>query len=229
MSAPLSRRLRAPIIESVGAPPARHAERVVDEMLAWMHQARGPMELRCRGLLDPRKMSTPEKQMEAGKRLAETVGWLGLDCTVAPAKRGRYLINLTSWTIWCAERDRIVMRDEALPERAWLAVVTAAYTGRNYVSRVAWWPFLLVSRHACVRLAERAGVRTVGGLVRALRDIWDEVRDLIGEDPNDEKWINPPDGCWRVPAPGGCWAVLEPHAVSKDKLVLKTILSPEML
>lgn len=220
-----------PTIQSSGPPPDRHAERVVDEMLRYLHQARPRLSVAAEALLDNRRMGTPEGQRRVVARLRKAMGPLALDLRLKPAKRGKYSMLLVDWTIWDPIRDREVDYDKPPPPTAWLAAVVSLYTGANYIPKVRSGERLLLSRHSIVRLAQRADVRTVEDLIEALRGLWAAAYLLIQLKPSGS-WLKPPDGAWLVPSSfdgSGPVAVFEPDSSGAPRLVVKTILDRAMV
>ena len=82
-----------------------------------------------------------------------------------------------------------------------------------------------MTRHACVRLAQRANVRTTSDLINAARQLWLAPFKLMSERLPNDNWLDPPGDAWRLPlADGGPVAVLEPDMNGARRLVVKTVL-----
>jgi len=85
---------------------------------------------------------------------------------------------------------------------------------------------LIISRHACLRLAMRAEVKTVPDLLAAVRELWEVVSQFVNDHPNREllEWLAeaPAEG-WRLTMPRGTVAVVGQYNDDR-RLVVKTIL-----
>jgi hypothetical protein len=199
----------APKIESLGAPPEKHAERVTREMVAFLHAERPQLEAKAKGMIDPRQMGTHKGLERTADRLIKALGPLALSVYVARATRGRGMLLFADWGTW----DPIAGK-----EAAWLAGFLTTLRATNYVLDLRSNARLLVSRHAIARLAERADVRTVEHLLLATRALWTATFQLMTRNPDG--WLTP---C-RLPLPGGQIAILEPDRSGEPRLVTKTIL-----
>jgi len=219
----------APSIASVGPPPTRHAERVVDAMLVWLHGRQAEVFARARGSFKSSQMGNPVGQERAVARLRKALGEMALGLYLSPAKRGKYRLTLVQWMIWNTTKDELTAPEEPCPASAQLAIVVSF---RSALSRHEWEPTIpmLVTRHAIVRLAERADVRTVGDLIEALRQLWLVLYDLLMRDVLDGviagdkgRWCNPPPEGWRVRMDSGPIAVIG-RDENSNRLLVKTIL-----
>lgn len=167
-----------PRIQSVGIPPDKHAEPITDQMLAYLHAEYGRLWDNVAGSLAKKQLGNPIAQQRAVARFARAAGALALDIQLQTGKRGKFHLVFVSWLLWDPARDTMADTKLPPPATAWLAIGYAS-TGRS-LEWTCGVP-LLLRRHACVRLAQRAGVRTVADLMTALRELWDAMAVLIEE------------------------------------------------
>ena len=146
------------------------------------------------------------------------------------AKRGKGVLAFADWAVWNPITGKEANSDLP-PPVAWLAVFLTTYQPAKYSPDLKSSARLLVSRHAIIRLAQRANVRTVNDLITALRDLWAKTFKLIeGSIGSDSDWLEPDKGgAWRIPLATGQIAVLEPDKGGAWRLVVKTILDPGMV
>jgi hypothetical protein len=214
----------APSIQSIGPPPTRHAERVVDEMLVFLHRQHGVFFEKARRVIDPRQMGTPVGLRRTSSRLMDSLGVLALAVYVQEAKRGKGSVSFADWTVWDVEAGKEA--GEAMPLNACLAAFMNTYRCVHHRPQIVSTAPLLVSRHACVRLAQRADVRTVSDLILVMRDLWAKTFALITGP--EKSWLEPHDGHWRIPLAQGQIAILTPCHDGARRLVVKTILDRNM-
>ena len=200
----------APTIQSIGPPPTAHATRIVGLMLERLHRDHQAARARLKGILNPRQLGTPVGQMRVFERLKRAAGDTAIDLKNyirKKKKRGKFLLMLASWAP--ATPDGFPIEDESLPHGAGLMALTASYRIERHELATHGGATLTVSRHALVRLAERADVRDVPEMLQAIRSLWAVAMALMAE-PN-EVWRHPPRRAgWQVPVAEGV-AVLIPH------------------
>lgn len=213
-----------PEISSIGPPPDRHAERIVDEMLVWLHGHQGDIWERCRGSLRRSQMGNPVGQQRAVARLKRALGDMALEVGLVTGKRGKYYLTLSQWMVWDSGRNTLAEPNREPPTSPWIAIaisfqgVDTKHEWRNSIP-------MLVTRHAMVRLAQRAGVRTVADLILAMRDLWGVLYDLVMA-TDTEEWLTPPPAGWRLRMEGGAIAVIGRQDEKPRRLIVKTILDP---
>ena len=227
--------MNAPVIRSVGPPPDAHAQRIVHEMLRWLHTERARLSWRCTEMIDVGQMGSLVGQQRVTERVRKTMGSLALDIRLAPGKRGKFTLMVVDWTIVDAETGKAAEDDGApTPDRAWLGAVMSLYTGLHHRPVTHVKMPLVVSHHACVRLAQRAGVRTVGDMIVAMRELWRAVFILMDR-CKDDVWLDPPNCGWHVPIKVG--ETLSVVVLERDKsteknrhrLVAVTVLDESMV
>ena len=229
-----------PAISSIGPPPERHAERIVGEMLAWLHVENHRLWQILAGSLDLNQMGNPVGQERAVRRFRDKAKPLLLDFRLVTGKRGKYKLTLVTWEIWDVVNHRVADASGLLPPYGCLAVGFAQKRGRGWpdgkaIDRWRYSTTLIISRHACLRLAMRAEVKTVPDLLAAVRELWETVAVFVNELPDEEvvrekegdeerRWWQtaPPEG-WRLTMPRGTVAVVGQYNDS-PRLVVKTIL-----
>ncbi len=147
-------------------------------MLAFLHQRRMKLQPGLEGALDPRRMGNPTAQLRRQFHASTASGPTAPTSTLAPAKRGKFLLKFTEWALY---RDGAIVESVVLPPGAGIAAVTTIMRAANYQSEeIEAVLAFRVARHALERLAERADVRTVG-------EIFGLHRLAVGRD-------NGPDG-----------------------------------
>lgn len=216
----------SPRIQSVGPPPDRHAERVVDEMLVWMHGKQHDLLRNVLGKLDHRRLGGPHGQMKVANRLIAAGKDYVFNLDLKTGKRGKFRIAFSAWAIWDTLNNDTADTDRPPPPLCSVAVVLIDLQGNGHQcpKTDAMTP-MLVTRHACIRLAQRVGVRTVPDLILALHAIWSPTLKLI----SGPRWLNPPKGVWLLPlVEGGPVAVLKPD-LADERLIVTTILAADMV
>lgn len=218
--------LTPPMIESVGSPPDRHAERIVDEMLVWLFKRSREVWLNSKGTFNHKQMGNPVGQERAVERLKQAIGDLLLHCHLEPGKRGKFHLTLVQWMIWNSTQGLVCNpKTEPPPPTAWIAIATS-FCDRDLEWRTA--VPMLVTRHAMVRLAQRAGVRTVPDLLLAMRELWWVLYELVVRDDTLKgHWTDPPPEGWRLPMDRGAIAVVGREEQGMRRMLVKTILNPK--
>jgi hypothetical protein len=230
-----------PAIRSLGAPPDRHAERVVNDMLAWLHAGQTERWAKAKGAINSSQMGSVVGQQRAVARFAKIVGDLALRVELSPAKRGKYHLRLVSWIAFDPVRNDAVLPGEPLPPAAQLAVVVSYCSGANH--RPQWNSGIpvVISRHAMIRCAQRKNVRTVNGLLLAVRELWDAAESVVlkmvadgvarsesGKTHADAWFAAIPSVGVRVPLSDGRIAVIaQASLLDKHTLIVKTVLSAD--
>lgn len=178
----------APQIQSIGVPRDIHAERIVGEMLRFLHDRRREMYERATIAVAVNQMGTPKGQTRAVERLTKAMGLALLDIRLKPAKRGKFVLEVVDWGLWDPAKDDLLSdTDLAPPTTVWLAAVRNVSTGVNYRVVTQTTAPMIVTHHACARLAQRAGVRTVDDLIVAMRELWRVTLALMAQHSDD--WL----------------------------------------
>lgn len=229
-----------PFIQSLGAPPEKHAYRVVGEMCRWLVGE----QHRFDGLLSDAaesgrsKLGTPKAQVKFVDRVravnAKTLIKFEL---VRSGKRGKFLIRWIRWKVVRPYSLESIKPGDVVPERPWLVCDAATFTGRN-AGGLRWYRLFVLTHHAMQRLAECGSVRTVDDLLDALKIIWaglwdrmdKGVREFFGISLDEhlatkfeDKQTKPV--LWKIPVAGGlAICVKKPERA----FVVKTVLRPGM-
>jgi hypothetical protein len=158
-----------PIIQSVGLPPEKHADRVIAEMLRVIAQQQPPLITRLKQIVKTMPDGNPSAQQKIKNKLEEIGGLLIPDVFLIPGKRGRFTIDLTTIAAWNSEcQDYIREATDCIPDKPWLACLIVRYQSKGhhrYETSTA--KVLLVTHHALSRLAQRYGAQTVNDLLIA--------------------------------------------------------------
>ena len=180
-------------------------------------------------MINVRKMGSIKAQRRACDRILKLMSGLCVDLQLIPAKRGRFSLVLVSWSMWDPNIGATLEDGAPPPANTGIAIVLNEYTGANHIPQSRVGIPLVVTGHAIVRLAMRAGVRNIGDLIRSLRALWEAVSALL-EDKSVEEWLEPPEGAWRLPLRGddadSPIVVLERDRDGAERLVVVTVLPP---
>ena len=189
----------APVIQSPGPPPERHAARVVGEMCRWLagEQWRINALLKEYMAAEARRGGTrlgnPKAQRRFAERLVMHAGSRGLiDIKLTPGKRGHYALLVAYWALAAPGAETPLWQDDPIPERPWLTCVAELRAPKDPELERITRPVTL-THHAMQRLAERCGARTTDDLLAALRQLWLAL----------EKTGEVPDRSLRIPVAGG--------------------------
>jgi hypothetical protein len=220
--------MNVPIIQSVGPPPALHADRVTAEMLKYIVATHIALWRDIGNTFRNGSLGNPIGQQRLLRRL-EAIGGAFLPvCRLNPGKRRHFTITLVEIAPWDQNRDAVITEDDPVPVKSWLAAVvtTLKGLGPDKFDTVARIP-LVASHHALSRLCQRANART--------------PRDLIATDAMCEAFLVASkadrfDGvaeqrfAFTLPDAmgGGAVAVSEPYKGGDTHTrVVKTVLPPD--
>jgi hypothetical protein len=118
--------MKLPTIQSVGAPPEEHADRIVAEMLHLLVRGRLAYERHIKAAIYLPD-GNPRAQAKLAGRLRQS-GWpfiLSADLIQA-GKRGRYVLSFATLDGWSPSRQRIIADEGDIPQKPWLAVSLTA-------------------------------------------------------------------------------------------------------
>jgi hypothetical protein len=195
MNAIVSMKILPPTIQSVGPPPEKHAMRIVSEMIEYLHDRQRDLWARAAGSINTKQMGSVVGQERAIARFQKQNEGLILKTWFTPGSRGRYKLRAVMWMIWNPAGDGghgdMAGPNNPLPDNAQLAVGIAVRTGRD--TEFKTYVPLVITRHAMVRLAERAGVRTVDDLLLVMKLLWNAAMALAEETRTE----TPPAAGWR--------------------------------
>jgi hypothetical protein len=213
-----------PQIVSIGPPPERHAERVVDEMLDFMRKLQPQLRDRGHHILDLNRMGGKRGQERCVQRFLVSIAPLVLGWHLQTGKRGRFEFQFTTWAAWDPNKNEMLQASGPLPPGACLLAHAAILTGANYTPKWVGAPLLMISRHACIRLAMRSSVRTIRDLIEAMRELWDVFHKPM---ETGQESVN----LWHIPfffRKDSLVAVVTRHRSDERRFVVKTILDVNM-
>ena len=168
----------APVIQSPGPPPERHAARVVGEMCQWL----AGEQWRIRAVFSEymaaearrggARLGNPKAQGRFAARLKKHAASRGLiDIQLTRGKRGHYALDLVYWVLAAPHAEMPLWQHDLIPERPWLTCVTHHLVPKEPELERATRDVTL-THHAMQRLAERCGARTTDDLISALGQLW---------------------------------------------------------
>jgi hypothetical protein len=215
-------------IQSFGAPPPQHADRVIGQMLGRLAEQVAHLPDTIRAVVHNSKDGGPRAQQRMASRLEEAGkvnGCKNIIAMLRPGKRGKYEIRLVFWTGWDPARDCEIGPGDHVPGKPWVAVWVATVSseggGRE---RVGWTrhPLIFVSHHLASRAAQRLGVRTLGQLQTMIGNVAAAGLNLV-TDKDFDAALNPPPAGWRTRLGDNATVVLQRHA-EKPALLAVTVL-----
>jgi hypothetical protein len=194
----------------VGAPPERHADRVIAEMLRELAVRRAQLRPAIQDAFARSSDGSPRAQQKMATRIKQA-GAVYVD--LRPGKRGRYEIDIYEWMGWDPATDSEIEIGDAIPEKPWIAcqITSVQSKGRGRFEECSW-PFLFVTHHVLSRAAQRFGLRTSKGIEDTVRTIWNAAMTLLDKIDKDA-WLSPP--------PWGHRLQLERNDGSKAVVVLR--------
>jgi hypothetical protein len=213
-------------IQSVGAPPEKHADRIVSLMLRHLAQQHAKLWETVNDIT--KSPHTRDGNPRAQRKLEARIKALGVNFVhLEPGKRGRYRLSVNGWTGFDPAVDRRIAADDPIPAKPWLANWHHIIEGKGH----GWVDFysravLYLTHHSLSRVTQRWQVRTLADLLRVIEAIGAAALSHIASsqtEGNEDTWhITPPEGI-RVPFPNhSSVMVLKQHEKHKA-LVVTTI------
>jgi hypothetical protein len=180
-------------VQSVGAPPERHADRVIAAMLRDLAKRRARIAPAITSAIVNSKDGGPRAQ----QRMVERIHQAGAQFVhLKPGTRGRYELTIIEVTGWNPINDEEIGADDLIPAKPWLAVFATMMKGRDKAKRgaeaVKSVPVLFVSHHALSRCAQRFALRTSEHIIATVAAIWNAVM-TSGLSP-EQLFSAPPQG-----------------------------------
>lgn len=208
--------MSVPAIRSEGAPPERHAARVVAEMCRWLAQVERSMYANMQEELNNHagRLGNPKAMYRFAVQLSKKpkVNRLLLHVGIIPAKRGRGGFQFLTWKM-VAPSGEDVEADKWIPAAPWLACTVNILWVRDQKASCVG-TIATFTHHAMQRLAERCKARTIDDLLKALRAIALWIRDNHTEGATT----------LRIPVFGGT-AIVE--WAPEHGWLVKTVLPPD--
>jgi hypothetical protein len=219
--------LSLPEINSVGAPPVRHADRIVASWLRHLAERNATLWNVVQEITkDPYcRDGSPKAQ----RRLESKVKAAGATHTILETgKRGRYRLLAFSWTGWDPVRDAPITIDDDVPDKPWIASYSYEVLGMGHGRmRFGTYTALMISHHALSRCVQRWRITTFPQIEKVVEVIGtvglNAITNLEAKDKH--RWHVTPDCGLRIPFPGSGKSVmiLKGH-VTRQALVVATIL-----
>ena len=176
------------VIQSVGPPPDRYANRIVGAMLRELVKQRARYTDTLMRTIYTSKDSNPAAQ----QRLADKIKANGaLEVKLEPGKRGKYKIYFYDLTGWDIQREKeIFTYDRISDDTNYCLVVNANMlislgNGHEYKT-VNGARILLISKHVLMRLVQRFDARTPADLLKGAENITSAALELAGRLGLDE-------------------------------------------
>jgi hypothetical protein len=207
------------MIQCVGAPPERHADRVVAQMLRDLARKRAQLMPAIITAID--KSGSPKAQQKMAERVRQAGA---VKVILEPGKRGRYELEIYELAGWDPIRDEEISVGDPIPEKPWIAyyLTRLESKGRGRGFEFASASALLITHHALSRTAQRLGFRTSEHMLHAATLIWNATAGFINN--NSGRWIDPPPQGQRAPLGiGDAIVVLKRHETRKTTLVAATV------
>jgi hypothetical protein len=158
-------------IQSVGAPHALHADRIVANMLRQLAEENAVLWALVHGIT--RDPFARDGNPRAQAKLEAKVRAAGADYTILETgKRGRYRLSVYAFTGWDPIRDQRITVDDEPPEKPWLTywsymVEGVGRGGLKLYSRGV----LYLTHHSLSRVTQRWQVRTLSDLRKVIHTI----------------------------------------------------------
>lgn len=163
-----------PKLQSVGPPPAPHADRVVAGMLRWTIEQRGKRLMAMQKILDRRKDATPEQQERLLTQLEDasepfTIG----GALIEQKKRGRYRMAIYMIDGWDPAHNCYIDPKHPMPPQPWLACGDLQIIGKgHHLYEQQSCVSILVTHHALSRAAQRLAAKSPGDLLAIAKHIF---------------------------------------------------------
>lgn len=184
-----------PEIASIGAPPERHADRVVAEMLRFIAREHADPLKRIGSAINHNRAGNPVAQQRMCEAIRRAGGDTVIDVELVKAgKRGRFVIAFYDWCPWDEARQAEIRPGDPIPDKPWLACNLNLIYGRAGNGwEVDASHILFITHHALSRLAQRCDARTVDDMIAATKALWRAYRNY--RKPLGDVKQNPtPDG-----------------------------------
>jgi hypothetical protein len=199
--------MTAPVIQSIGPPPERHAQRMAGEMTRWLIEQQFKIDAAWREAVVGRNDGNPNGQKKMVAKLKAIGGMNLFWIQLFPGKRRKYELRLYRWVGW--HHRRVLEPGDPMPEKPWIAVLLQRIISTYASGKVEEYAIALIGQHAIARLAERCGARTpfdillhVKKLSRAVLHATAHEVDEDGKEitaPLIDITSKMPPGGWRIP------------------------------
>jgi hypothetical protein len=162
-----------PAFQSIGAPPEKHADRVVAEMLRVIVMARGRVFEKIQQVLRDTPDGNPRAQAKLVQKLEAAGHPFVLGVHIQPGKRGRYNLFFALIEGWDADRKDLILPKDDIPEKPWLACSHVKITSKGRsVYECDIQLSLFITHHALSRLAQRFCVKHPRDFIACVSNAW---------------------------------------------------------
>ena len=185
-------------IQSVGAPPAPHADRVVGNMMRHLSLRHAELWRLVSNVTEGKYVRDGNKR--AQQKLADRIKAAGASSVhLTPGKRGKYKLLVGDLIGWDQHADKMITVGDEVPSKPWLAWMIHVVEGLGrgevqYTSRVSCY----LTHHCLSRVTQHWAVRTIPELVRVAETV---VMAVMRYDNkiSDEDWSRAPEEGIRIP------------------------------
>jgi hypothetical protein len=185
-----------PVIQSSGAPPERHADRIVAAMMRSLAQQHAALLPVIANVLIHSADGSPHAQRKMEERI-KSAGAIKTELT--PGKRGKYILTFWDLTGWDPRRDAEITPTDPMPDKPWLVchlnAVRSAGKGRNKRDLKSM-PVVFITHHVLSRVAQRLGATLGAHLIAAIHAILNATIDFMLDDL--EHFLDAPPNGHRV-------------------------------
>jgi hypothetical protein len=216
-------------INSVGPPPAMHADRVVAEMLRQIVSARQSRWDKIKDVLRAQPDGHPKAQQKLVGKLKEAGGmFMPFAVLLETGKRGRYKLRAFWVDGWDASRREVIFPKDTIPGRPWLAGTIVDITSKgNFTYEEDASISMVFTHHALSRLAQRCGARGPIDLMIAVRNIWLAYLKESAERNNDFWTVDGFRLKFALTESTNAFAVLNNYDDGKGGIVVATIIGED--
>jgi hypothetical protein len=165
--------VKLPTIQSVGAPPEEHADRVVAEMMRVMVQSRLGRDSLINAAINLPD-GNPKAQAKLAKKLQD-IGWPFIfDVNLFESgKRGRYALDFCSLNGWNPITKKLIFDEQSIPHKPWLAFTATRISSKgNHAYDETSFSTMFLTHHSLSRLVQRSNVKHMKDLLIAIHGIW---------------------------------------------------------
>ena len=189
-------------VQSVGAPPERHADRVVSEMISHLSREHAQRWEFIENLVrNPYVHDGGPKSQARLEAKVKAAG--GVQTFLRPGKKGRYCLRAYSWMGWNPLTNAPITDADDIPFCPQLAHYCYEVLGLGKGSvRFCGYTVLIVSAHVLSRCVQRWQARTLSDLRKVIETIGTVALNYIADcqAKTDDWYITPPAGV-QVPFP----------------------------
>jgi hypothetical protein len=216
------------VINSLGPPPERHADRVVAEIMRNMAKRHASVVSAVTEAFKSSRDGMPKAQRKMAERIIKA-GAYSVD--LYPGKRGKYKMIVVERVGWNPFKESKIKEDDFIPMKPQIVFYVSLMESKgNYKTDVTSYPMLFITHHAMSRAAQRLGMRDEAQLEEASVVIWNASYKFLFKSQDIKKCIDsmPGQGI-RLPLDDDrpdVFVVLKKHE-KWDALIAATVISRE--